>query len=144
VDASTSWGIGIIVQGKWAAFELIPTWKIPGRDICWLETIAVEIIAYILEAMGIRDTTVVIHSDNTGTIGSMDKGRSPNVHINLAIRRTYSVFCPNFISPSFIYIASESNPADPLSRGEPGPLHDRLGLSFKLPDELSCNFVNAD
>ncbi|GLB41063.1 hypothetical protein LshimejAT787_0902780 [Lyophyllum shimeji] len=38
VDASTSWGIGIIIGPLWHSFRLAPGWKRPGRDICWLET----------------------------------------------------------------------------------------------------------
>ena len=143
VDASTSWGIGIIVEGKWLAFQHKPSWKVPGRDIGWLETVAVELIAYILEARGIHDSAVTVHSDNQGTIGSMIKGRSPNTHINLSIQRTYSVLCPNFITFNFNYISSADNPADPLSRGESGRPKDRMNLSFMLPPELEPIFTYA-
>jgi len=91
VDASTSWGIGIIVSGRWFALKLHTDWKTEGRDICWLETIAIEILVYILEAMGMGNTRLIIYSDNQGTIGSFDKGRSRNFHINLSVRRTYAV-----------------------------------------------------
>jgi hypothetical protein len=143
VDASTSWGIGLLVDGKWKAFRLEDDWKIEGRDICWLETLAVEFIAYILEAMDIRDCQVVIHSDNQGTIGSMGKGRSPNFHINLAVRRTYSVLSSLFVTPSFIYIPSEENPADPISRGELGNPADTLDVAFELPGELADIFSHV-
>jgi len=113
IDASTSWGIGIIIEGKWLALQLKPSWKIPGRDICWLETIAVELATYILEAKGICESTVTIHSDNQGTMGLMNKARSPNTHINLSIHRMYTVLCPNFITLDLIYIPTKSNPADP-------------------------------
>ena len=144
VDASTSWGIGIIVEGEWLALKHKPEWKLPGRDIGWLETVAAELVVYILEARDIHDSTVIIHSDNQGTIGSMTKGRSPNPHINLSIQRTYSVLCPNFITFDFKYIPSEENPADPLSRGELGPPQDRMNLFFQLPPELEPIFVYAD
>jgi len=144
VDASTSWGIGIIIEGKWLALQLKPSWKIPGRDICWLEMIAVELATYILEAKGIRESTVTIHSDNQGTMGSMNKACSPNTHINLSIRQTYTVLCPNFITLDLIYIPTKSNPADPLSHGVLGLPHNRLSLSFKLPEELCDIFENAD
>ncbi len=42
IDASMSWGIGIIVKGQWAAFCLSPDWKVRGQDICWLETLAID------------------------------------------------------------------------------------------------------
>jgi hypothetical protein len=143
VDASTSWGIGIIVAGRWTAFRLHEDWKIEGRDICWLETVAVEILIYILEAMGVTNTTVLIHSDNQGTIGSLDKGRSRNFHINLSIRRAYAVLASQFITPELAYIASENNPADPISRGELGSFQNRITTSFSLPDELQPLFCNV-
>jgi hypothetical protein len=62
VDASTSWGIGIIIGDEWAAFRLHHSWKIPGRDICWLETVAIELLVYFLEARGLRDSRLIIHS----------------------------------------------------------------------------------
>ena len=48
VDASTSWGIGIIIKDRWYAFQLTNQWKAPGRDICWLEAIALELLVYFL------------------------------------------------------------------------------------------------
>lgn len=144
VDASTSWGIGIIVKERWLGLKLAPSWKVEGRDICWLETIAVELVVYILETMGVRNSRILIHSDNQGTIGSMHKGRSPNYHINLSIRRTYNVLSSLFITPELEYIASALNPADPISRGETGPLNKRLHTSFKLPEELHHVFTDAD
>ncbi|KAJ3567307.1 hypothetical protein NP233_g6448 [Leucocoprinus birnbaumii] len=153
VDASTSWGLGIIIDSRWCAFRLRSEWKsaggLPGRDICWLETIAVEILAILLEALGFRDCRVLIHSDNQGTIGAMGKGRSPNMHINLSIRRTFVTLSSTHISPSFSYIESALNPADPISRGEladterhsgggPFSLLRDLALSLKIPFS-SCN-----
>ena len=136
MDASTSWGIGIVIAGSWADFKLHEDWKVEVRDICWLETVAVEILIYILEAMGISSTTLLIHSDNQGTIGSLGKGRSRNFHINLSIRRAYVVLASRFITPELVYIASENNPADPISRRELGSLTSRITTSFSLPDEL--------
>jgi len=55
VDASTSWGIGVVMGASWAAFHQSPTWKIPGQDICWLETVTVELLIYLLEQNGHRN-----------------------------------------------------------------------------------------
>ena len=143
IDASTSWGIGIVVAGKWRAFRLCQGWKVEGRDICWLETVAVEVLVYILEAMEVANTTLLIHSDNQGTIGSIGKGRSRNFHINLSIRRIYVVLASHFIIPELAYVASENNPADPLSRGELGSPDSRITVSFSLPDELRHVLLDA-
>jgi hypothetical protein len=140
VDASTSWGIGIVVDGRWMAFHLMSGWKIPGRDIGWLETVAVELIAYILDRWNVHEVRVVIHSDNQGTIGAMDKGQSPNYHINMSIRRTFSILMPRYILPSFVYIESAVNPADPISRGILGPDEFCIPLCLQLPEVLSSIF----
>ena len=144
VDASTSWGIGIVIAGKWAAFKLHENWKVEGRDICWLETVAVEILVYILEAMGITNTILLIHSDNQGTIGSLGKGRSRNFHINLSICRTYVVLASLLITPELVYITSANNPADPISRGELGSTETRISTSFSLPGELRHVFLDVE
>lgn len=137
VDASTDWGIGIMIGGKWAAFRLYANWKIEGRDICWLETVAVEILIYFLECSGLANIRILIHSDNQGTIGAMCKSRSSNYWINMSIRRICTVIGPLFIQPELEYIESAKNPADPISRGILGPQEDRLPLQFQLPDELN-------
>jgi hypothetical protein len=143
VDASTSWGIGISIGDEWAAFRLSPSWKIPGRDICWLETIAVELLVYFLESKGIRDSYLLIHSDNQGTIGALEKGRSGNIHINLAIRRTHLALMDLSITIQTAYIESHANPADPISRGEPGLSGKQLFPTFELPLELCSCFLDV-
>jgi hypothetical protein len=118
VDASTSWGTCIIIQGRWASFRLRPDWKTEGRDICWLETLALELLFYFLEAMGFKSIHLLIHSDNQGAIGALDKGRSPNYHINLSICRLYTVLIAHFITPLRKFVPSEDNPADSIPRHE--------------------------
>jgi len=141
VDASTSWGIGIVLGDEWAAFRLSTSWKLEGRDICWLETVAIELLVYFLEARNFHDIRLLIHSDNKGTIGALDKGRSRNHHINSSIRRTYAVLLPLFITPELEYVTSIANPADPISRGESGASGKQMFPSFQLPDELRPCFT---
>src|SRR5882672_3895252 len=43
VDASTDWGIGVIYGRLWAAWRLKPGWKSEGRDIGWVESVALEL-----------------------------------------------------------------------------------------------------
>jgi hypothetical protein len=122
------------------AFQLRQGWKIPGRDIGWLETVAVEPITHIFDAWDLQSMRVVIHSDNQGTIGAMGKGRSLNYHINMSLRRCYSILTPCLIIPSLIpsliYIDSASNPTDPLSRGILGPDEFCISIRPSLPKVL--------
>jgi hypothetical protein len=144
VDASTSWGIGIIIGESWFAFELREDWKMPGRDICWLEAVALEFLVYFLIQLDFCNVRLLIHSDNNGAIGAHSKGRSRNVAINLCVRRTYSASSSAFISTSFKYIESALNPSDPISRGELGPSSTRLVRRFKIPRDLRTFFVLPD
>jgi hypothetical protein len=105
--------------------------------------VAIEILFYILEAKGIKNMTLLIHSDNKGTIGSLDKGRSQNFHINLSIHHTYVVLASLFITPHLIYIPSEANPADPILHGELGAAGMRISDSFSLPDKLRQILVDV-
>lgn len=143
VDASTSWGIGVIINGQWAAFQLSNSWKEKGRDICWLETLAIEFLIYFLIALGYRDTCILIRSDNMGAMGAHTKGRCPNWHINMSVRRAYSSLSTSNIIPSFEYIESKNNPADPISRGILGRQEDHIPIPIMLPEELRSAFINV-
>jgi hypothetical protein len=144
VDAASKFGIGISIQGKWAAYRLLPGWDLPGRGICWLETIAVELAVYFLEAMGVTGRHLLFHSDNKGTVGILAKGRCANHHINGSVRRTYDKLLQLSITHSLDYVESAANPADPISRLDnlpPSSLH--IGLQPPLPPVLSSclNYV---
>jgi hypothetical protein len=147
VDASTSWGTGIIIGSQWYAIPLKANWKalLPGHDICWLEAIAIELLFMFLDQLDIHDIHLLVCSDNEGAIGAHTKGRSPNVGINLCVRWTYVISAGLSITPKIIYIPTDDNLADTSSRGEPAPHtreQDRLTRTFQLPAELSLVFVD--
>uniref|UniRef100_A0A0W0FG24 RNase H type-1 domain-containing protein n=1 Tax=Moniliophthora roreri TaxID=221103 RepID=A0A0W0FG24_MONRR len=106
VDASTNWGIGIVIGQEWAAFQLIPDWKsqLPGQDICWLKTIAVEFTLLFLIAKGYSNTQLLVRSDNQGTIGAFIKACSTNKWINLSIYRMTESLNSLGIFPKLIYV----------------------------------------
>ncbi|SJL12757.1 uncharacterized protein ARMOST_16188 [Armillaria ostoyae] len=85
VDASMDWGIGMIVNSKWDAWSLHPGWKSEGRNISWLEALAIEFLVYILEANDLRDVTIPAHSDNQRVISAFEKSHSQSISINLSI-----------------------------------------------------------
>jgi len=143
VDASTSWGIRIIISDEWAAFQLSLSWKIEGRDICWLEMVAIELLICFLEGRGIHNAYLLVHSDNQGTIGTLDKGRSSNIHLNLTVCHTHIALTMISVIIKPVYIESHTNPADPISHREPGPAGKQMFPPFKLPDELSSCFLHA-
>jgi hypothetical protein len=52
VDASTDWGIGLVMGSRWDAWTLKEGWKGQGQDIGWLEAIAVELAVLTLFNLG--------------------------------------------------------------------------------------------
>jgi hypothetical protein len=147
VDASTSWGIGIVIGRNWYSLKLAQGWKEPGRDICWLEAIAIEILFQFLVQLRYHDIHLLIHSDNKAAIGALSKSRSPNVHLNLCARRTQVLGSDHMIVKKLIYVESRLNPADRPSRGLTSSslhLHNRLKRNFSLPPDLAELFVPGD
>jgi hypothetical protein len=142
VDASTNWGIGLIWEHtRWDAWRSLPGWEGAGRHITWLECIAAELVVIILDRLDVRDSHVLIRSDNQGVIGAFAKGRCPSFEINLSIRRAMSIALARNLTFDFQYVASAINLADPISRGEFGPAHLRFASDITLPDELKTYFV---
>jgi hypothetical protein len=145
VDASTSWGIGIVIGRLWYSFRLAPDWKTPGRDICWLEAIALELLIHFLGQLNFQDVHLRVYSDNKGAIGVLTKGRSPNNDLNLCARRTKRASLDHMIVTDIVYVDTSLNIADAPSRGEsPYPLSDRLSRNFDLPYELEGIFIDGD
>jgi hypothetical protein len=50
VDASTDWGIGILLGGKWDVEHGIGVQKSHSHQIGWFERIALELLLYAIEA----------------------------------------------------------------------------------------------
>jgi hypothetical protein len=136
VDASTDWGIGLVWGAKWDAWTLIDGWKGQGRDIGWLEAVAVKLAVMTLHASGWRNCSVIIHSDNQGVIGAFRSGRSRNFQVNLCIRRVEAIAMASNTLHILSYTESLANKADSVSRGEIGPAICRLP-PFQLATELA-------
>lgn len=136
VDASTDWGIGLLLGSRWNAWTLLEGWRGHGRDIGWLEAVAVELAVLTLSDLGFANASVLIRSDNQGVIGAFHSGRSRNFQVNLCIRRVEIVAMTSNVTHVLSYVESAKNKADPISRGEVGPSASRLN-TLKLPDELS-------
>ncbi|GLB45192.1 putative DNA breaking-rejoining enzyme [Lyophyllum shimeji] len=119
VDASTSWGIGIIIGKRWAAWKLLDGWdRSPGCDIGWAEGVAVELVVSYLVGTGCADVAVIIRSDNRGVIGAYNRGRGRNFQVNLSIQRAETVARSANVTFTLDYVESAANLADPISRGD--------------------------
>lgn len=136
VDASTSWGIGILINNKWAAWKLLPGALLDGRGIGWAEMVAVELAVSLLCSAHPRNSHFLIHSDNQGVIGAISSSFSRGASQNSSLSRLSSVLLNHDSFLTTKYIATALNPADPVSRGFLPADGDRLKTGVVLPLEL--------
>ncbi|CAE6477081.1 unnamed protein product [Rhizoctonia solani] len=137
MDASTSFGITIIVNNRWAAWRLMQGWKSDHRDIGWAEMSALELTLEAAITCDIHDATLHFHSDNQGVVFAMAAGRSRNTPQNEAIKRIYARASIFGLRIRTSYIASSENPADPPSRGIPTPNMQPMDWPIPVPHHLS-------
>jgi len=124
VDASKSWGIGVVIDNQWDAWCWKARWHFEGRNIGWAEAIAVELVVCILFKRGLLDAVVLIYGDNQGVIGLFGRGHGRNLHVNLAIRHTDAIGASSNVLYKLKYVKSAMNRADPISHGELGSRTD--------------------
>ncbi|KAE8206778.1 hypothetical protein CF327_g7492, partial [Tilletia walkeri] len=77
-DASTSFGVGVFIDGAELSLPVHPGWATQGRDIAWLEAVAVEVALEAAAAKGISDCRLRINTDNTSVFFSERSGFSRN------------------------------------------------------------------
>lgn len=116
-DASTSFGIGVIIDNQWWAWRLLHGWKSDGRDIGWAEAVALELAVDGAILSGVRNAAITCHCDNQGVVHAWAAGRSRNVHQNSIILRIMTKALAANLHVQVRYIRSKDNPADAPSRG---------------------------
>jgi hypothetical protein len=117
VDASSGWGIGLILDRKWLAWQFKEGWKSEGRKIGWAEMVAVELAVRTLIAGNFTGCHVIIHSDNKGVVGALKAGRSWGTQQNTVLREIVKLIQEHELWISTTWIATLENPADGPSRG---------------------------
>jgi hypothetical protein len=132
VDASTSWGIGIVFNGCWESWQLRSGWNKNGRDIGWAEFVALELGILFAIAHKFSNIHLLIHSDNQGVIYAIKGGKSRNHEQNLVLRRITDLLSTFSIHISPVYTPSAENLADKPSRGIALP-HLPRSTSSSLP-----------
>jgi len=58
---------------------------VSGHEISWAEIVAMELAVLWLVSAGIHDARVIVHGNNMGVLGALNKGRSCNSARNLLI-----------------------------------------------------------
>ena len=140
VDASTTWGVGVLINNKWAAWELAP-YPLPPGFIGTLEMLAVEFTVYLLSKIFPPNLLFIIHSDNRGVIGALNSLASRSASQNEALARFLPLLFSRNCFLSASYVQSAANPADPISRGFLPPETSRLRTSFVMPPAIKDLFL---
>jgi Reverse transcriptase-like len=141
VDASSSWGIGIILNNEWDAWKLLLGWDKNGRNIGWAEIVAIELGLLFAIHRGYSDTHFLIKSDNQGVIQAIEGGKSRSPEQNAVLQRITSLLSSHKLWISSLYIPSIENLADRPSRGLPALNRSRADTTFALPAILRPLFV---
>lgn len=136
VDASTSWGIGVSIDGSWDAYKFFPNTFTDGRNIGWAEMVAVEICVYYIAQLYPHGSHIIIHSDNQGVLACVRNQCSRGRHTNSSIQRMSYFLLSHNLHITGQYVATDNNIADPISRGSFPSSSKRLLPTFSVPDAL--------
>jgi hypothetical protein len=136
VDASSSWGIGVILDDEWDFWRLRPNWDRDGRNIGWAEIVAIELGLLFAVHRGHSGIHFLIRSDNQGVIHAIEGGKSRSSEQNLVLQRITLLLSHYKLWISSFYVPSIDNLADLPSRGSPPPGRSRADSTFVLPPSL--------
>ncbi|VDC02686.1 unnamed protein product [Peniophora sp. CBMAI 1063] len=126
-DASSSWGIGVVVGSFWAAWQWaggVTVGPKADRDIGWAEAVAVElglrmaIHHDLLKARPVHRSRILVRSDNMGVVAVVNKGRSRSASTNDVLKSIFRLLTAEGVLLSTEYVASRDNITDALSRGD--------------------------
>jgi hypothetical protein len=120
-DASTSFGIGIVIERKAEAFKFKPGWQSAGdvsRDIGYAEFAALHfLLFFFFSSRQIRNHHIKVHSDNAGVVGAWKNRSSRNPEQNEILGQILRMLIKRQCFMTLEYIRSADNPADAPSRG---------------------------
>ena len=136
VDASSSWGIGIILADEWDYWRLRPNWDRDGRNIGWAEIVAIELGLLFAIHRGHSDIHFQVKSDNQGVIYAIEGGKSRSPEQNAVLQRLTTLLSQHKFWVSSLYIPSLENLADLPSRGLPARGRSRATSTFTIPPNL--------
>ena len=97
-DASTSFGISIVISGYWAVWKWSPGFWVGPKltfNISWAEVVVVELGFHLAIHLSLFDTpdqslhVFFIHSNNLGVVIVMNKGQSCSKEMNQILKHIY-------------------------------------------------------
>ena len=153
-DASTSFGIGVVIGSHWAGWRWAPGFQ-PGPrtafSIGWAEAVAVELGVRLLIHLGLHTHTdcrrFLIRSDNLAVVELVRKGRCRSEESNRILAEIYRLLATEQFSLKAVHVSSRDNVSDALSRGDivaflkgfpKASVHIRVDPPAHLASKLQC------
>jgi hypothetical protein len=141
-DASSSYGIGIIIGKKWARFRLRRGWDTyqddgSRREIAWAETVAARLgLLMLKELMEVGGHEFLMLTDNVVTEAAIKNCKSKNRWVN----REYKIIQEEMMRLDCWIrqkrVTSEDNAADRLSRGKDSSKKKEDEMKLVIPADL--------
>jgi hypothetical protein len=134
-DASSGHGIGIVINERWRAWNLLPGWKGNGRDIGWAESVGFELLVLSIIRACPPGIYFKVYGDNRGVVEGWWTGRSRSKACNEVFKRIHLAANEAKCTILTRYVPSKDNPADGPSRGIYPPTCQMLP-PVPIPHEL--------
>lgn len=146
-DASTSYGVGVLVGKRWAQFSLTQAWKEADEDhqhINYLETVTITIgLLMVLRLMNKPGRKLVVWTDNTTAQAAVTNRRSKNKAVNNVWKRIQLLLIDYQLDIVARRVTSADNVADELSRGLRGGCLEEDRVSLDLPADISVYLTSS-
>jgi hypothetical protein len=140
-DASTSFGLGVIVGKRWAQLRLKENWEEaePKRTIA----IRVGVLMLLLIGTNVKGRNFIVWTDNTTTESVLRSRKSKDFHSNNEWKRIQELLIHEDIDITPLRVISKDNVADGLLRGVQRPHVSENRVWFDIPVDLSPFMFHA-
>jgi hypothetical protein len=146
-DASTSFGIGVLVGPRWCQLRLKEHWNegSPSRKIAWLETVAIQIGVLMLMVLrnDFKGSNFIVYTDNTVTENTLISRKSRDYHSNQEWKVIQALLIESELDIKPRRVASADNIADGLSRGVQRPHVGQNRVWINIPSDLEPFMFHA-
>lgn len=142
-DASSSFGIGVLIDQHWACFELAAGWQTLNlqtgkRSIAWAETVTIRLGLLVLSKLRrVAGKKFLVWTDNTTSQSAVEKRKSKDGHVNEEWKRVQRLLTSLACDITAGRVTSKGNEADALSRGDLGDLLWFKEVRIELPEDLT-------
>lgn len=143
-DASTSYGIGVLIGNRWAQLHMTDAWKLAPDDykhINYLETVAIRIGLLMVIGLGNKSGKhLIVWTDNTTAQAAITNRKSKNKAVNEEWKNIQRLLILHQIEIHAKRVTSADNGGDKLSRGLRDNCSKETQFHLALPVDLHSYF----